>query len=209
MLPRGLNQYQVESFEEFVECGVPAVARKLEPIEFMGHRLSLGEWSLWPQVDFDGAGREIRGSEMYARHLEDDGELRGVTPLECYQRGLSCHGVLRAELLDTSKGATSSRVVTVGFLPLLVGSKWVPLLDPAGLARLGEPSTELEARGFFLAKGKARAAVAAENQAPNRAIFTKQGDEYSVVCASYNTSSRMTMTLSKGALVLRMEGHMR
>lgn len=165
---RGWVDFQIESFNHFVEEGVQNIINEIETV------------SMNPDLgDMKMKFGKIRIENPTVK--EADGSVRQVYPNEARTRNLTYSAPIFVDITPIVNGIQEKpEKVHVGDLPIMVKSRLCSShgLTDNELVQSGEDPRD--PGGYFIVNGTERVLVLIEEITPNNPIFEKDGDEISV-----------------------------
>jgi DNA-directed RNA polymerase subunit B len=162
---KGLVNFQIESFNEFVEKRLPKLIKSIGKIkpelpEIGELEIKLGKFELGePRVK------------------EADGSIRKIYPMEARIRNLTYSAPMYVEMTQVLNGIESKpTMVEIGDLPIMVKSKFCPLsrMNRKELIEIGEDPDD--PGGYFIINGTERILMLVEEIATDRIIVEKTKD---------------------------------
>jgi DNA-directed RNA polymerase subunit B len=163
---KGLVNFQIESFNDFVEKRLPKLIKSIGKIkpdlpEVGELEIKLGKFELGePRVK------------------EADGSIRKILPMEARIRNLTYAAPMYVEMTQILNGIESKPVmVEIGDLPIMVKSKYCPLsrMSRNELIEAGEDPDD--PGGYFIINGTERILMLVEEIATDRIIVEKTKDQ--------------------------------
>jgi len=159
---KGLVNFQIESFNDFVERRIPKIIKSIGKIR--------------PEIP-DVGELEIRLGRFelgQPRVKEADGSVRPILPMEARIRNLTYAAPMFVEMTQFLNGIESKPVmVEIGDLPIMVKSKFCPLsrMSEKELIEAGEDPND--PGGYFIINGTERILMLIEEIATDRIIVEK------------------------------------
>jgi len=162
---KGLVNFQIESFNDFVDRRMPKLIKSIGKIrpevpEIGDLEIKLGKFELGQP-----------------RIKEADGSIRPILPMEARIRNLTYAAPMYVEMTQILNGIESKPVmVEIGDLPVMVKSKYCYLskMDRNELIKEGEDPDD--PGGYFIINGTERILMLVEEIATDRVIVEKNND---------------------------------
>ncbi|MGC9058850.1 MAG: DNA-directed RNA polymerase subunit B'' [Candidatus Aenigmatarchaeota archaeon] len=162
---KGLVNFQIESFNDFVDRRMPKLIKSIGKIrpevpEIGDLEIKLGKFELGQP-----------------RIKEADGSIRPILPMEARIRNLTYAAPMYVEMTQVLNGIESKPVmVEIGDLPVMVKSKYCYLskMDRNELIKEGEDPDD--PGGYFIINGTERILMLVEEIATDRVIVEKNND---------------------------------
>ena len=165
---RGWVDFQIESFNHFVEEGMQNIINEIETVRM---NPELGDMKM-------KFGKVEIGSPTVK---EADGSTRQIYPNEARVRNLTYSAPVFVDITPIVNGIQEKpEKVHIGDLPIMVKSKLCSThgLTDKELIHNGEDPKD--PGGYFIVNGTERVLVLIEEISPNKPIFEKEGDFISV-----------------------------
>lgn len=162
---KGLINFQIESFNDFVERRIPKIIKSIGKIrpeipEIGELEIKLGKFELGqPRVK------------------EFDGSIRNILPMEARMRNLTYAAPMYVEMTQVLNGIESRPLmIEIGDLPVMVKSKFCPLskMSERELIEAGEDPND--PGGYFIIGGTERILMLIEEIATDRIIVEKSNE---------------------------------
>ncbi|MCS7093881.1 MAG: DNA-directed RNA polymerase subunit B'' [Candidatus Aenigmarchaeota archaeon] len=162
---KGLVNFQIESFNDFVERRIPKIIKSIGKIrpeipEIGELEIKLGKFELGqPRVK------------------EFDGSIRNILPMEARMRNLTYAAPMYVEMTQVLNGIESRPLmIEIGDLPVMVKSKFCPLskMSERELIEAGEDPND--PGGYFIIGGTERILMLIEEIATDRIIVEKSNE---------------------------------
>lgn len=192
---KGFAQYQIDSFNRFIDERLQAIVDEIDTIEPESEKLG----------DFLIELGEVRVGNPSVK--EADGSLREILPQEARLRDITYSAPIFLEMTTKADGEIhEEKEVKIGEVPIMVRSKKCPLSDMSKeeLIKAGEDPDDLG--GYFIINGTERVLVLMEEVAPNRIIVEKKDKKKIDYSARINSErrgwgQRHTINMRKDGLI--------
>lgn len=165
---RGWVDFQIESFNRFVEEGIQNIINEIETVK----------------MNPDLGDMKMKFGKVYIKTpavKEADGSTRQIYPNEARVRNLTYSAPVFVDITPIVNGIQEKpEKVHIGDLPIMVKSKLCSThgMTEKELIQNGEDSND--PGGYFIVNGTERVLVLIEEITPNKPIFEKEADHVSV-----------------------------
>lgn len=165
---RGWVDFQIESFNHFIEEGIQNIINEIETVKM---NPDLGDM----KMKF--------GKVQIKRPVvkEADGSTRQIYPNEARIRNLTYSAPVFVDITPIVNGIQEKpEKVHIGDLPIMVKSKLCSTYDMTEKELIQNGEDPNDPGGYFIVNGTERVLVLIEEITPNRPIFEKEADHVSV-----------------------------
>lgn len=176
---RGFAQYQIDSYNRFINERLQAIVDEIGTIEPESEKLG----------DFLIELGEVRVGNPSVK--EADGSLREILPKEARLRDITYAAPIFLEMITKADGEIhEQKEVKIGEIPVMVLSDKCPLSEMGReeLEKVGEDPDDLG--GYFIINGTERVLVLMEEVAPNRIIVERKDKKKIEYSARINSERR-------------------
>lgn len=176
---KGFAQYQIDSYNRFINERLQAIVDEIGTIEPESEKLG----------DFIIELGEVRVGKPSVK--EADGSLREILPQEARLRDITYSAPIFLEMTTKADGEIhEEKEVKIGEIPIMVRSEKCPLSEMSDeeLIEAGEDPEDLG--GYFIINGTERVLVLMEEVAPNRIIVEEKGKKKIEYSARINSERR-------------------
>jgi len=176
---RGFVQHQIESFNHFLNIGIPRIVTE-EP-----------DIVITPKTDSDKfTSYKLSFSDIYIPTptvIEENRELHSFYPSEARQRDLTYDSPIYANVIETLEvegrepEVSQHLRVVLGRIPIMLRSSRCYLTDMTPPERIQAGECEYDEGGYFLVKGKERVLVSQLRGVYNVPLVFEQKDKFQYV----------------------------
>lgn len=202
-----LIRHQIDSYNHFIEDELPALVKEHNPIVLMDN--------------YDGVPGDGKGKYMTEHHInfgdiqvgkpilvEPNGNIKELYPQEARLRNLTYATEITCDLhykiVNHIPGEKESEVieippfhnVSLGRIPLMVGSKYCIINHNVGKTRQEMGECEYDEGGYFIINGGERVLISQERKCENRVyVFNQKDSKYSHIAEITSVSKNNIKTI--------------